>query len=89
MTRWKLTLEYDGGPFQGWQRLAEGPSVQAALEAAVEKLTGMRSEVVGAGRTDAGVHALGQAAHVDIAKSFAPRALPLWMSATRTWPRSR
>lgn len=73
--RFKLTLEYDGGPFQGWQRLAEGPSVQGALEDAVEKLTGARSDVVGAGRTDAGVHALGQVAHVDIAKPFAPQRL--------------
>jgi tRNA pseudouridine38-40 synthase len=68
--RFKLTLEYDGGGFLGWQRLAEGPSVQAAIEDAVEKLTGARSEVVGAGRTDAGVHALGQVAHVDIEKPF-------------------
>jgi len=68
--RYKLTLEYDGGPFSGWQRLGEGPSVQAAIEGAVERLTGARCEVVGSGRTDAGVHAMGQAAHVDIEKSF-------------------
>jgi tRNA pseudouridine38-40 synthase len=68
--RFKLTLEYDGGPYQGWQRLGEGPSVQAAVEEAVEKLTGVKSEVVGSGRTDAGVHALGQVAHVDIDKPF-------------------
>ena len=68
--RFKLTLEYDGGPYQGWQRLGEGPSVQAAVEEAVEKLTGAKSEVVGSGRTDAGVHALGQVAHVDIDKPF-------------------
>lgn len=69
--RYKLTLEYDGGPFSGWQRLAEGPSVQATLEDAVEQLTGARADVVGSGRTDAGVHAMGQVAHVDIDKNFA------------------
>lgn len=69
--RYKLTLEYDGGPFSGWQRLGEGPSVQATLEDAVEQLTGARADVVGSGRTDAGVHAMGQVAHVDIDKHFA------------------
>lgn len=73
--RFKLTLEYDGGPFSGWQRVANGPSVQSALEDAVEKLTGVRAEIVGAGRTDAGVHARGQVAHVDIGKSFEPARL--------------
>ncbi len=68
--RYKLTIEYDGGPFQGWQRLPDAPSVQGALEDAVEKLTGVRSEVIGAGRTDSGVHATGQIAHVDIEKPF-------------------
>jgi tRNA pseudouridine38-40 synthase len=68
--RYKLTLEYDGGPFSGWQRLGEGASVQATLEDAVEALTGVRSEVTGSGRTDAGVHAMGQVAHVDIDKHF-------------------
>lgn len=68
--RFKLTIEYDGGAFLGWQRLGEGPSVQAALEEAVLKLTGETREVVGAGRTDSGVHAQGQVAHVDIEKRF-------------------
>src|SRR5262245_40694300 len=68
MTRFKLTIEYDGGPFAGWQRVSDLPSVQGALEDAVEKLTGARADVVGAGRTDAGVHAMGQVAHVDIDK---------------------
>ncbi len=71
--RYKLTIEYDGAPFFGWQRLSVGASVQGAIEDAVLALTGVRSEVVGAGRTDAGVHALGQIAHVDIDNPLAPQ----------------
>ena len=67
MVRFKLTLEYDGALFVGWQRQDNGPSVQAALEDALRALTGRAVEVVGAGRTDAGVHALGQVAHIDLA----------------------
>lgn len=72
MTRWKFTIEYDGKPFVGWQRQDNGPSVQAALENAILKLTGETVSVGAAGRTDAGVHALGQVAHADICKSFEP-----------------
>ena len=71
MPRYKLILEYDGGPFQGWQRQENGPSVQGALEAAILKLSGETVTVTGAGRTDSGVHALGQVAHFDLEKSFA------------------
>jgi tRNA pseudouridine38-40 synthase len=72
MPRYRLTLEYDGGPFYGWQRQDNGPSVQAALEDAVFSFSAERVTVTGAGRTDAGVHARGQAAHFDLAKDFPP-----------------
>ena len=66
MTRFKLLLEYDGGPYVGWQRQKNGHSVQAALETATRAFCGEDIAVHGAGRTDAGVHALGQVAHIDI-----------------------
>jgi tRNA pseudouridine38-40 synthase len=70
MPRYRVTLEYDGGPFAGWQRQEGAPSVQAALEEAIFKLTSERVTAAGAGRTDAGVHARGQVAHFDIGKDF-------------------
>jgi tRNA pseudouridine38-40 synthase len=75
MARYRLTLEYDGSPFAGWQRQANGPSVQAAVEEALFKLSSERVTVTGAGRTDAGVHAFGQVAHFDLEKDFAPEKL--------------
>jgi len=70
MSRYKLTIEYDGGPFVGWQVQGSAPSVQGALVAAIEAFCGERIKVGGAGRTDAGVHALGQVAHIDLAKDW-------------------
>ena len=75
MTRWRLTIEYDGGPFMGWQRQDHGPSVQQTLEEAVKRMTGEDAQLMAAGRTDAGVHALAMSAHVDIARSLTPHRL--------------
>lgn len=68
MTRFKLTLEYNGAPFVGWQRQENGASVQQHLEEAIHAFCGETVTTQAAGRTDAGVHALGQVAHVDIEK---------------------
>ena len=67
-----ITLEYDGGPFCGWQRQKTGLSVQQVLEEAAASLTGQQIMVQGAGRTDAGVHATGQVAHLDVPDKFDP-----------------
>jgi tRNA pseudouridine38-40 synthase len=70
MPRYKLTIEYDGRPFVGWQIQDNGASVQGVLAAALEAFCGQKLSVHGAGRTDAGVHALGQVGHVDFAKEW-------------------
>ena len=75
MPRYRITLEYDGQPYCGWQAQANGPSVQAAVEAALARLTGEDSRLHGAGRTDAGVHATAQVAHFDLSKPWVPRTL--------------
>jgi tRNA pseudouridine38-40 synthase len=75
VTRFKLIVEYDGRPFMGWQRQAHGPTVQSAIEEAIGAITQEQVTLHAAGRTDAGVHALAMAAHVDIAKAIAPLRL--------------
>lgn len=70
MTRYKVILEYDGTDLIGWQENTQGPSVQSLLKDAIEKFCGVRPDVIGAGRTDAGVHAIGMVAHFDLNKEF-------------------
>lgn len=70
MPRFKLIIEYDGGEFVGWQRQENGPSIQQALELAARKFSNERVTVHAAGRTDAGVHARGQTAHLDLTKDW-------------------
>jgi tRNA pseudouridine38-40 synthase len=70
VTRYALTLEYDGRPFMGWQRQDHGPSVQASVERAVEKMTAEEVAVHAAGRTDAGVHALAMRAHLELRRDM-------------------
>jgi len=70
MSRIKLTIEYDGGPYVGWQRQDNGSSVQGAIEKAIQEFCGEQPRLFTAGRTDAGVHALGQVAHFDLEANF-------------------
>ena len=72
MPRFRIIVEYDGTPFVGWQVQAAGTSVQGALQDAIEKFSGERVSVRGAGRTDAGVHAFGQVAHFDLSSAWEP-----------------
>ncbi|MGH6847516.1 MAG: tRNA pseudouridine(38-40) synthase TruA [Methylocella sp.] len=75
MPRFKLTLEYDGAPFVGWQRQNNGLSVQEVIETALKALCGERVTIRGAGRTDTGVHAMGQVAHADLCKDWRSEVL--------------
>jgi tRNA pseudouridine38-40 synthase len=72
MTRFALTIEYDGTPFMGWQRQVHGPSVQQDIEEAIAKVGGIDVQVHAAGRTDAGVHALAMRAHFDLETKLTP-----------------
>lgn len=81
MTRFRMTVEYDGRAFMGWQRQPHGSTVQAAIEDAVLALFGETVIVHGAGRTDAGVHARAMVAHVDIARSITPARLTTALNA--------
>lgn len=75
MPRYRLTVEYDGGPFAGFQAQASQASIQGALEAAILAFSGEAIRVQAAGRTDSGVHATGQVVHVDLERAFEPRTV--------------
>ena len=72
MPRYALKIEYHGGPFRGWQRQKDLPSVQGAIEAALARLEPGTHTISGAGRTDTGVHALGQVAHCTLTRDWTP-----------------
>jgi tRNA pseudouridine38-40 synthase len=75
MPRYRLRIEYDGTPYVGWQRQDNGHSVQGAVERAILSLTGETVSVRGAGRTDSGVHAMGQVAHADLSRAWPDHTL--------------
>jgi len=87
MPRFKLLIEYDGTPFVGWQLQEGGPSVQGLIGEAIAAFSGERVALYGAGRTDAGVHALGQVAHFDLARDWrADRVRDALNAQLRPWP---
>ncbi|TDX89103.1 tRNA pseudouridine38-40 synthase [Neorhizobium sp. R1-B] len=75
MPRYRMTVEYDGTPYVGWQMQENGHSVQAALQAGILSLTGETVSIRGAGRTDSGVHAVGQVVHADLSREWKPYKL--------------
>lgn len=81
MTRFRLTIEFDGRPYMGWQRQDHGPSVQQAIEEAIHGMTGEEAVVHAAGRTDAGVHAYAMTAHVDVERPITPFRLSEGLNA--------
>jgi tRNA pseudouridine38-40 synthase len=72
MPRYRLTLEYDGGPYRGFQAQGDLPTVQASIERAVKAFSGETLRLQAAGRTDTGVHATGQVIHIDLEKAWKP-----------------
>lgn len=75
MPRYKLIIEYNGAPYAGWQRQKNAETIQGALERAFHAFCGGGPRVFGAGRTDSGVHACGQVAHVDLPRAWSPHTI--------------
>jgi tRNA pseudouridine38-40 synthase len=86
MPRLRLTVEYDGTDYHGWQRQASAATIQGALEAAITRISGERAAVSGAGRTDAGVHAEAQVAHVETASALDPETWQRALNAVERAP---
>ena len=81
MKRYRLTIQYDGSAFAGWQIQPGHPTVQAAMEQVLQRITGEATKLHGSGRTDQGVHAAGQVAHFDLERSWAPKDLQKALNA--------